>query len=190
MTCLAHKLRGLKAICRTLLESAHIHQRVNASWVRKSAFAKDVISDEECRVVCLIVNTLRPYVPRRNHRVKRDGSKTSTPPPLVCLRAPIVLISNAVMRATGHPDFTRSIASHSSVGTPITLILGAQGFYETLCRSDPGYFDVKDHSGRLITDIASVTNPPENKRSVLGAFMDFDLVEKICSRHDLDFIGR
>ncbi|KAG0199748.1 hypothetical protein BGX31_004228 [Mortierella sp. GBA43] len=186
----ARKLRSLKAICRTLLESAHIHKPVDASWVRKSAFAKDPISDEECNVVCMIVNTLRPCVPRRNHRIKQDGTKTSIPPPVVCLRAPIVLISNAVMHATKHPEFARRIAPHSSVGTPIAPILGAPGLYETLCRPKSGYFDVKDHIGRAITNAAEVTSPAENKRSVLGGFFDIELVEKICSKHDLDFAQR
>ena len=159
-------------------------------WVRKSAFAKEPISDAECKVVCNIVNTLRPFVPRRNHRTKPDGTRTSLHPPLVCLRAPIVIISNAILCATGHPEFTSKISPHSSAGAPTALILNASGIYETLCQRKEGCFNVKDRAGNFISAIAHVTTPVENKDAVLGGFLDLGQVKKICSKHDLDFIGR
>lgn len=138
----------------------------------------------------MIVNNLRPYVPRRQNRIKPDGTRTNLPPAHVCLRVPIVLIANAVQRATGHSEYTRKIAPHSTAGTPEALILGATGFYETLCRSGPGYFDVHDHDGNSITSIAKVTRPVENKRAVIGAFLDLDKIDDICSKHGIVFADR
>ncbi|KAF9920056.1 hypothetical protein BGZ65_011583, partial [Modicella reniformis] len=66
----------------------------------------------------------------------------------------------------------------------------AQGFYEALCQPLPGYFDVYDHNGGAITGVGKVTNPAENKRAVIGGFLDLDRVDRICSDHDLVFVGR
>ena len=167
-----------------------MHVAVDAGWVRKSGFAKQEITDKECQVVCLIVNTLRPYVPRRRRRTIPDGTRVDSPPPNVCLRAPIVLIANAVLRITNHSEFTRKVVPHSSTGTPSALILGPQGFYETLCRKLPGFFDAHDHKGDIITNIAHVTSPSENKRAVIGGFLDMERVDKICRDHDLIFQNR
>jgi hypothetical protein len=185
----AAKLDKLEAICRTLLESPNVERKVDAKYIRKSAFAKEV-SDRECKVACMIVNALRPFIPRRSERTKSDGSRTNLPPPHVCLRAPFLIIANTIFRITGHPEFAREIAPHASTGRPNALILGAAGFYQALCRSGAGYFDVKDGNGTPITSIAKVTNPTENKEAVLGAFLDLRRVELTCNEQGIEFSDR
>ncbi|KAG0301631.1 hypothetical protein BGZ99_003378, partial [Dissophora globulifera] len=100
------------------------------------------------------------------------------------------MIANAVLRATGYAGFTRRLSPHSSLGTPDALILGAPGFFEVLCRGRNGNFDVKDSNGDYITSVAKVTTPPENKRAVIGAFLDLNRVEEKCAEHGITFIGR
>ena len=94
------RLRSLQAVLKTLLESPFIEKDVDSNWVRKTGHVNNDFTDFECKVVATLANLLRPYVPKR--RSALQGSV-----PHVALRAPLVLIANAVLRATGYHKFTR-----------------------------------------------------------------------------------
>ncbi|CAO3565989.1 unnamed protein product [Mortierella alpina] len=182
------RLRALQALLKMLVESPNIDQEIDVDWVRRSGFAKDDFTDKECSVVVKLANLFRPYAPKR--RPTLEGTKTEKPLAHVALRAPFVMIGNAILRASGYPDFTRRIAPQISSGSTHALHLGAVGVYEVLCSEEEGQFDIQDSDGNRITSVKAVTSPPSNKDAVLGSFFDLNEVTRICRKHGLKFAQR
>ncbi|KAF9984018.1 hypothetical protein BGZ65_001108, partial [Modicella reniformis] len=133
------KLQSLQAILKMLIESPKITNDINSDWVKKSAFAGNDFSDHECQVVAYLANYLRPFIPKR--RPRSDGKGFQDSLAHVVLRAPIVLITNSVLRAAGYPAFTRRISPQASLGSLNGLQLGAVGIYETFCSRNERQFD-------------------------------------------------
>ncbi|KAF9970392.1 hypothetical protein BGZ75_002297, partial [Mortierella antarctica] len=142
------RLRALQSVLKVLLESNKIKDPINRSWVRKTAHKDSDFTDVECDVVAHIANVLRPYIPRRRPGTEEDKSRTSLAH--VCLRAPLAIIANTVLRMTGYVDFTRKISPQISTGRPHALSIGATGIYEVLC-SEKGGFSIEDSHGNQIT---------------------------------------
>ncbi|KAF9570598.1 hypothetical protein EC968_001673 [Mortierella alpina] len=182
------RLKALQALLKLLVESPHIEGEINMAWVRRSGFAKDEFTDKECSVVAELANLFRPYTPKR--RPAQEGTKTDKPLAHVALRAPFVLIGNAILRASGYPEFTRKIAPQISAGTVHALQLGPVGFYEVFCSENENQYDIQDSSGNPITSVKAVTSPPANKEVVLESFLDMDVVRRICRKHGLKFANR
>jgi hypothetical protein len=179
----AARLRSLQVVLKTLLETPFIASRVTANWVRKTAYVRCDFTDRECQVVATLANLLRPYVPKR--RTDAQGSV-----PHITLRAPLVVIANTLLRATGYPSFTREVAPSVSPASLHGLPLSAWGLYEMFCSKGEGRFDVRDSAGDLITNRQKTGKSLESKRQVFGAFFDLDTVDKICKSHGLQFANR
>jgi hypothetical protein len=177
------RLRSLQAVLKTLLESPFIEEKINPNWVRKTVHVKNDFTDKEFEVVAMLANVLRPYVPKRQSSTK--GSVAH-----VALRAPLVLIANAVLRATGYHQFTRETCPSISPSSMHGLILSARGIYEVFCSRQEGQFDITDVAGERLTDGNKVTKIPGNRRHVFGAFFDLATVDKICKSHGLQFADR
>ncbi|KAF9974237.1 hypothetical protein BGZ75_000912, partial [Mortierella antarctica] len=182
------RLKALQVLLKMLVESPHIEDEINTAWVRRSGFAKDEFSDKECSVVAELANLFRPYTPKR--RPAQEGSKTEKSLAHVALRAPFVLIGNAILRASGYPEFTRKIAPQISAGSVHAMQLGPVGFYEAFCSENENQFDIQDSTGNRITSVKAVTSPPSNKEIVLESFLDMVAVKRICRRHGLTFANR
>ncbi|KAF9571256.1 hypothetical protein EC968_000799 [Mortierella alpina] len=182
------RLNALQALLKMLVESPNIDEDINVAWVRRSGFAKDDFTDHECGVVAELANLFRPYVPKR--RPALEGTKTDKPLAHVALRAPFILIGNAILRASGYPEFTRKIAPQISTGSVHALHLGAVGFYEDFCSENENQFDIQDTDGNPITSVKAVTSPPAHKDVVLGSFLDMGEVARICRKHGLKFAQR
>ncbi|KAF9086061.1 hypothetical protein BGX27_003275 [Mortierella sp. AM989] len=108
----------------------------------------------------------------------------------VALRAPIVLIANKILHATGYHNFARKFSPQVPATSLHALHLGAVGVYEVFCSSGPNQFDIHDAEGNPLTYVKEVTSPPANKEAVLGAFLDLDKIRKICDSHGLNFRNR
>ncbi|KAF9079434.1 hypothetical protein BGX27_006453, partial [Mortierella sp. AM989] len=179
------RLRALQAVLKLLLESPHIHEVVDANWVRKTSHVKSDFTDSECEVVALLANALRPYVPHK--RKTPDSSALQKAIPHIALRAPLVLIANSVMLATGYSQFTRRISPQISPASVHGMSLNPVGIYETLCKSTENHFDVRDMDGRMITDYRNITKYQPNRRKVMGSFFDLNKIDEICGAHGLTF---
>ncbi|KAI8351002.1 hypothetical protein B0O80DRAFT_120237 [Mortierella sp. GBAus27b] len=181
-------LKSLQGLLKVLLESPALSDRkINGNYVKKSAFVGNKFTTKECDVVAKIVNTLRPFVPKRRINPKNTGPKTLTPIAHVTLRAPIMIIANAVLRMTGYPHFTRRISPHVSPSSTHTLHLDAIGMYEVLCPKAAGHFDVLDTDRNLLTTVANVR---ANKEAIFGAFFNTDKMQQLCRQHGLKFADR
>jgi hypothetical protein len=178
-------LKKLQALTKVLLESPSSRTTYTLDHVRESAFKGSSFSDEELSVVLRITNALRPFVPRRWKGPKDKTHRQHTAH--VALRAPIAMISNAVLRLTGHADYTRRIAPHVSCGDLHALLLGPAQLFETLCSSSAGHFDILDHKGQALVSTQDAIQPVENKNMVFQGFLDMDKVEKTCHDHGLTF---
>ncbi|KAF9358967.1 hypothetical protein BGX26_000509 [Mortierella sp. AD094] len=181
------KLRSLQAVLKVLVESPCIEGEVDRAWVRKSAFRGSEFTTEECDIVAKLANWLRPYVPKRR---PSDGQKTQASIPHVALRAPIVLIANTILRATGYHEFTRRLAPQISTSSSHGIALGAVGIYECLCSNLKRQFDVMDVDGNPLTSYRQITAQPLNKRAVFGAFFDLKKIDSVCRSHGLEFRNR
>ncbi|KAF9572841.1 hypothetical protein EC968_009406 [Mortierella alpina] len=181
------RLKSLQAVLSTLLETSNEDETLDRQLVKRRAYRGSNFTDAECDVVVQLARLLRPYVPKR--RPSKDGSKTQAAIAHVALRAPLILIANAVLRITGYAEFTRRLSPQVSVGAHHALAMGAVGLYEVLCGSN-GAFMVKDRHGDPITNRAQITADPENKNAVFGAFFDRTRVDKICKDHGLEFRHR
>ncbi|KAF9995520.1 hypothetical protein BGZ65_008840, partial [Modicella reniformis] len=160
------RLRSLQAVLKLLIESPSLQHSVDRTWVKKTAFNGDDFTVNEIKVVVRLANALRPYAPKRwQSRDDNDGSSFRDHTAHVTLRAPIVLIANAVLRATGYSHFARRVSPQPAVSSVHALHLGAQGMYEVLCAADPGHYDIVDAAGNPLTSMPNVTLPRANIRA-------------------------
>jgi hypothetical protein len=170
-----------------LVESPSINHNITRDYVKNLAHKGKGFTDGEATVVANLANTLRPFVPKR-----RPGKGTATKASIahVALRAPIVLLANAVLRATGYHHFTRSISPEVSPSATHSLHIGAVALYEIFLSKRRQLFKVSDASGNPIVNVRSVTKPPTNAEAIIWAIFDFDKVNRVCDRHNLDFYKR
>ncbi|KAG0210759.1 hypothetical protein BGX31_001832, partial [Mortierella sp. GBA43] len=171
-------LKALGSIFISILESS---EELSPDLVREKAHKGTKFTDEEVDVVIMLARTLRPFVPKKD-----SGTDVVAH---VALRAPIAVIANCVLRATGYSEFTRRFSPSTSASSLHGLGLNAVGLYETLCGKSEGRFDVKDVFGKPLSSTAKVTIHG-NKRSVFEAFFDVEMVLKICSEYGLTFQDR
>ncbi|KAF9953804.1 hypothetical protein BGZ70_000114 [Mortierella alpina] len=183
------RLRALQSVLRMLLESPHLSKPIDANWVKKTSFKGSNFTLQEREVVAFLANTLRPYVPKRR-RVPGCRKKTEKPLSHMVLQAPMVILANNILVATGYQDFTRKPMPHVSAGALHGLALGAVGFYEVLCASGPGHFDCQDADGQPLTNYKAVTKNAGNKEAVLGAFLDLPKIHRICDSYGMSFRNR
>ncbi|KAF9943981.1 hypothetical protein BGZ70_005192, partial [Mortierella alpina] len=153
-------LQALGVVLRMLLESPAINFTITASYVSKQAYKGKTFTAKECRVVAMLANTLRPFVPKR--RPSETGGFKG-PLEHVAARAPFAVLACGVLRYTGYHQFTRSFAPEISPASSQALLLSASGMWETFCSRASGVFDVQDAAGEPLTSRHRVTNPPENK---------------------------
>ncbi|KAF9991952.1 hypothetical protein BGZ65_012889, partial [Modicella reniformis] len=85
-------LKSLETVLKILLESPD-EIIADRNWVRQKAFRGTAFTDAECDVVVKLGGILRPYIAKT--RGKRNAIAHVT------LRAPIAIIANSVLRATG-----------------------------------------------------------------------------------------
>lgn len=181
-------MRALQAILKMLLESPYIHDVIDANWVRKSSHIKSELTDRECDVIALLANALRHYVPKKQK--KSDSLALQNAIPHVTLRAPLALIANVILRATGYSHFTRVISPEISPASLHALSLNPVGIYEVLCNRMENHFDVTDTEGKVLSDRTVITKCPENKRKVIGSFFDLRKIDDVCDAHGLTFRNR
>ncbi|KAG0195552.1 hypothetical protein BGX31_006107, partial [Mortierella sp. GBA43] len=177
-------LGRLQALTKVLIESPSPKDQFDIDHVKKSVFKGSKFTEDELQVVLRITNFLRPFVPRRWKGVNDKDYRQHTHH--VALDAPIVMISNAILRLLGRTDFTRRIAPHVAAGDSHGLQLGAAQLHEALCSSSPGHYDVTGAYGD-ITNVEDVTSPRHNKQMVFKGFFDMDKIEAICRKHGLQF---
>ncbi|KAF9934623.1 hypothetical protein BGZ65_003661, partial [Modicella reniformis] len=178
-------LRSLQALLRILLESPSPVEQYTLQQVQEAAFEDHDFTAAELSVVKTLANLLRPFTPRRWRTDGEDSYRSHTPH--VALRSPLVILANAVSRATGHVGFTRRIAPHVSTGDVHALHLGAMQLFETLCSAGENHFDVNDMYGNSLTNVGNVTSPKGNKDAV---FFDIPKISQICQAHGTRFINR
>ncbi|KAF9177831.1 hypothetical protein BGZ49_005492, partial [Haplosporangium sp. Z 27] len=176
------RLRSLQVVLTTLLESPNLDQDVNRNWVRKSSYTGSDFTDQECDVVLNLANRLRPYIPTR--RPDGQGSLNH-----LTLRAPLVFIANAVLRATGYHKFTRLVYPQVSPSSLYGLQLNARGMFEVFCSKGERQFDIVDSKNVALTN-GSMVSTPENKRAVFSAFFNMTEVDNLCNAHGLVFKNR
>jgi hypothetical protein len=128
---------------------------------------------------------LRPFSPKK---VTVNG-KTSIPMHLMSV-GPFCLISNAILRAAGYPDFTRRLCPTYSTGSVHALPLSPVGLFECLCAEGRNHYDIYRTDGSLISSTNAVNTIPGDDATVLGAFFDLDKLRDLCKRHGLVFDDR
>ncbi|KAF9987217.1 hypothetical protein BGZ65_004674 [Modicella reniformis] len=155
------KLQSLQAMLQMLIESPRITHDIRSQL--SPAMTSPIMS---------------AYLAKR--RPRSDGKGFQDSLAHVVLRAPIVLITNNVLRAAGYTAFTRRISPQ----------LGAVGIYETFCSRNERQFDVQDASGQPLTNYLTLQSSPSNKRTLFESFFDMKKVESICYDHGLLFRNR
>ena len=144
-----------------LVESPRITRKVDANWVRKTAFkGGDKFTEEECRVVAKLANDLRPFAPKKTEGQGED------PAPHVARYAALVRIANILLDGTGYGCFCQKDSPIISPASLHGLALGSVGLYEALCAQEPGHFDIRDARNDPLTDYKDVTGYLPNKRAV------------------------
>ncbi|KAK3828311.1 MAG: hypothetical protein J3Q66DRAFT_306632 [Benniella sp.] len=171
------RLRALQAVLRTLVESPSIEHTVTVEWVRKSSFRYDEFTHEECLLVAKLANSLRPFIPKR--RAREDGQgRYQESIAHVSLRAPLVMIANSILRATGYSSFTRRVAPQVSPARLRGLHMGGSALYEVLSQ-----FTVLVE-GKPIT---SHKEALANRQAVFAAFFDVERMERVCHQYRIRF---
>ncbi|KAF9358590.1 hypothetical protein BGX26_001354 [Mortierella sp. AD094] len=91
------------------LESPLITGEVDEERVKEAVFEGSDFTSRELEVVADLANALRPFTLRRRLSTDPNTSKTQDPLPHIDLRAPFVLIANAILRAAGYSKFCRRV---------------------------------------------------------------------------------
>ncbi|KAF9163009.1 hypothetical protein DFQ26_003042 [Actinomortierella ambigua] len=182
------QLQSLQVVLRTLIESPSPLAQYSLEDVKNAVYKDHNFAEAELEVVRDLANKLRPFCPRRCLNDSEGGYRQHSPN--AALRAPIIVLANAVMRAMGHSDFTRRICPHIAAGDTHALHLGPQQLFETLCASSPRHFDVQNADNNPITNTTDVTADRRNKRCLMEAFFDMTTIDSICGRHGLKFNNR
>lgn len=179
------RLRALQAVLKILVESPRIQKEINEDWVRKTAHSGSTFTSRECMVVAYLANLLQPFTPKRS----QDDNDETFKDPLahIALRAPIVMIANAVLRATGYPNLIQNTTPVIAPSSLQAIPLGASGIYEVFCGRREQQFDIVGNDMLPLTDIKMVTS---NKSTVFSSFFDLKKIEDICDDHGLRFRGR
>ncbi|KAF9342477.1 hypothetical protein BGX34_008095, partial [Mortierella sp. NVP85] len=142
-------LISIQAVLKMLIESPTIEGDIDEDDVREAGHIGSDFTTSECQVATMIANTLGPYIPKR--RPNPEGSGTQDSISHVALRAPLVMLANAVLRAAGYPAFARKIAPEIPTSGLHSLALGAAGIYEVLCSAAKNQFDVVKADGQPLT---------------------------------------
>ncbi|KAF9344070.1 hypothetical protein BGX34_006019, partial [Mortierella sp. NVP85] len=181
------KLKSMQGLLKVLLESPSL-QNNSISWkyVQQSAFVGSDFTQAQCEVIARIVNILRPYVPKRQVN-EGPGRKTKAPMAHVALRAPLVMIANAVLRSTGYTKFTRSISPEVSPSSTHALHLDATAIFEILCPPGINHFDVLDTDRKPLTQARLAR---DHKKAVFGAFFNVGKAQQLCLDRKMIFANR
>jgi hypothetical protein len=178
------RLKSLQAILTTLLESPNVNEKIDNNWVRKTAYPGSNLTTRECKVITKLVTLLRPYIPKRCP--DSDGTYHEATPH-VTLRAPLVLIANTILRATGYHRFTRDVSPQISPSTPQSLILGAKGMFEVFCGKSDNQYSIVGLSGSPLINGNDVSR---NKQAIFGSFFNMEKLQSLCRSHGLVFADR
>jgi hypothetical protein len=103
------------------------------------------------------------------------------------LRAPLVLIANAVLQATRYSQFTRQVSPQISPSSTHGLILGAKGIFEVYCGRSENQYSIVGINGAPLTSGNDVS---KNKRAIFESFFDMDKIQKLCLSNGLKFANR
>ena len=129
-------LHGLEAITKDLIDDASFGAEVTEQDVQQRLHEPDKFTADEIKVAVGIVNSFRPFSPKRDadHPIPQN----------ILAIGPICQLFNMILWATGYGDFTRKLCPVSSCGKLQPIPLGATGICEALCAKDPRHFDVLD----------------------------------------------
>ncbi|GJJ73706.1 hypothetical protein EMPS_06064 [Entomortierella parvispora] len=177
-------LRRLQTVVRTLLESPLPTPTFSMDHIKDSLYKGTSFTERQLLVAQKIINFLRPYVPRRWRDAEDEDYRHHTPH--IVLRAPIVLISNAVLRLLGQTEFTRRLSPSISSGKIHGLQLGAGHLYQVLSGESAGRYDLHGATG-IMTNVADCTASFNAKRVVFANIFDIEKIEGICKRHGFTF---
>ncbi|KAF9165831.1 hypothetical protein DFQ26_009276 [Actinomortierella ambigua] len=152
--------------------------------VKKCAFKKDDLKQQEIRTIVKITKLLRPFVPKRCPNKDRTGERAHTPH--VVTRDPIVIIANAVLQATGYSKFAERLVPQVSGMSVHSLHLGTNTLYEALCSSEAHRLDAVDSSGIIFRSPAHAMSSDENSQPLYKAFFfNTEKVKSTCKAHGL-----
>ncbi|GJJ74906.1 hypothetical protein EMPS_07264 [Entomortierella parvispora] len=152
--------------------------------IKDTVYKGTSFTENQLMVAQKIINALRPYVPRRWRNAQDDDYRPHTPH--IVLRAPIVLISNAILRLLGQVEFTRRLSPVISSGKLHGLHLGARHIYEVLSGPMGGRYDINGDLG-IITNVTDCVGSLMAKRAVFANFFDIDKIDAICKKHGFQF---
>ncbi|KAF9944515.1 hypothetical protein BGZ72_002314, partial [Mortierella alpina] len=174
----AGSIRALKAVWKMLVESSAIQRGVNGKYVQSCLDKPEDFTLHECEVVARLVNAVRPYVPKRAANGKYPHS------PALC--APLVLLADSVLRATGNHGKTREWIPDVKGSSLHSLHITPSVMFQLLCSSRADQFDVHDSTGRIMDGRTNLALD-HNKKRLFESFFQLDKIEHMCSQHGIKF---
>ncbi|KAF9560849.1 hypothetical protein EC968_005983 [Mortierella alpina] len=179
-------LRRLEIVLRNFVECPKQTWPISRADVEKKTYSGTRFTEAQCDTVSSLANILAPYIPKRrigeNGRLGPSGQH-------VTLRAPLIIIANAVLHAAGYHQFAASVSPVVSPASCQALALSGPALFEVLCSRDHGMFDAQDEDGNPITNARHVSTL-SGKRAIFGSFFDLQKVDSLCSKHGLTFANR
>ena len=162
------RLISLKAIIRNILLSNDLHTVISKETLKEHLHD---ISNEEADVVLLIINSLIPYIPSKEHSFT------------IMHQLPFVLLANEILELTGYKKFTRKICP-----TPVirdhALTVDGPALYYMLTRKGSNPLHLFDYDGYWI-DSEEVARRHQDE--VFGAIFDMKVIHDTCQDYNLTF---
>ncbi|KAF9968558.1 hypothetical protein BGZ70_002462 [Mortierella alpina] len=157
----ASSIRALKAVWKMLVESPAIKHDVDGEYVRGCLDKPEDFALHECHVVARLVNAVRPFVPKRAPNGQYPHS------PALC--APLVLLADSVLRATGNHAKTREWVPDVKGSSLHSLHVTPTIMFQLLCSFQANRFDVHDSTGRLMDSHTNLALEDNKKSSSITA---------------------
>lgn len=123
-----------------------------------------VYTEREVDTLCQLANTLRPYSPR----------KTTNLHPLLTI--PFVVMANAVLKATGYPQYVQEVSPNVQTDQCHPITLKSHSLFEVLCKPKLRLYSVKSEQGPYITSLTAANKMEEE---LFYAFFDRDTIREI-----------
>lgn len=159
------RLISLKAIIRNILLLNDLHTVISKETLKEHLHD---ISNEEA---LLIINSLIPYIPSKEHSFK------------ILHQLPFVLLANEILELTGYKKFTRKICP-----TPVVrnhaLTIDVPALYHMLTRKGSNHLHLFDYDGYWI-DSEEVARRHQDE--VFGAIFDMKVINDTCEDYNLIF---
>ena len=141
--------------------------------VRKALYQGQSLTDKEAEVVAQLATLFRPWTPK----ARLEAGSLVPPPACAALGAPLLYLSNTLLKILGCAKFQRTPCPEVSPATPHALQLNTTSVYE--CFISRGSFRIDGVTSNKDCTLDS------NSSRIWSSFFDRQSITQLCEDHGI-----